>query len=132
MPALKQLINGIADRVDFTVSGVSSETLRLALEDRETIKNAALHVGYVSFDADWQIMGPPTWEWQGIADYLTTGRTEDQRTITLSVRSANQDRDVPALSWFTDADQRKRSPTDSFFDRVASLSAGSTRRFGPR
>lgn len=136
VPALKQLINGIADRVDFRVSGVSGETLRLALADRASVYGASLHVGTVSFDADWQITGPPVWDWRGIADVLTPdSKDTDQgreRTITLSVAAADTARANPRLAWFTDADQRRRSPTDKIFDRVAGINAGVTRRFGAR
>jgi hypothetical protein len=136
IPALKQLINGIADRVDFTVSGVTAETVRLALDDRQTIKGAVLRVGYILLDDDWQIIGKPVWEWKGAADILSIDRQSSdaggQRTITLSVAATDTDRANPQLAWFTDANQRRRSSTDAIFDRVAGISAGSTRRFGPK
>lgn len=136
VPSLKQLINGIAERVDFTVSGVTPETIRLALEDRDTIKGASLHVGYVEFDSDLQIANGPIWDWHGVADILSTDRQPaeigGQRTISLSVAASDTDRANPSLAWWTDADQRKRSPTDRAFDRVAGINAGSTRRFGPK
>lgn len=136
VPALKQLMNGVADRVEFQVSGVSAETVRLAIEDRDSIKGAALRIGYVQLDADWQVSGAPVWTWRGKADILTTDRQPSemggQRTITLSVASTDTDRANPTLAWFTDADQRRRSPTDAIFSRVANLQAGATRRFGAR
>jgi len=134
IPSLKQLINGIAERVDFSVSGVSAETLRLALDDRESIRGAAVRVGYVEFDEDWQIDGAPVWDWRGIADILTTesssGGDGRQRSITLSVAADDTLRSNPALAYFTDADQRKRSPDDAIFDHVSGISVGTTRRFG--
>jgi hypothetical protein len=136
VPELKQMMNGLADRVDFSISGVNAQTLRLALEDRDTIAGAALAVGHVTFDRNWQIEGSPVWTWRGVADVLSidsqsmdAGR---ERTITLSVASADTARSNPGLTWFTDADQRRRSPDDAIFDRVAGISAGLTRRFGPR
>ncbi len=136
VPSLKQLINGLADRVEFTVSGVTAETVRLAIDDRETVKGASLQIGFVLFDENWQLIGAPTWEWHGIADILTTDRqsTENggQRSITLSVAAADTRRANPLLAWFTDANQRLRSSTDTVFDRVAGITAGATRRFGPK
>ena len=136
VPELKQMMNGLADRVDFSVSGVSAQTLRLALEDRATVEGALLTVGHVTFDRDWQIEGSPVWTWRGTADVLTidsqatdAGR---ERTITLSVASADTARSNPSLTWFTDADQRRRSPTDAIFDRVAGINGGVTRRWGPK
>lgn len=136
VPALKQMMNGLADRVEFQVSGVTAETVRLAIDDRDSVQGADLRVGYVMLDADWQVTGKPVWTWRGKADILTTDRgpTErgGQRTISLSVASTDTDRSDPTLAWFTDADQRRRSPDDAIFSRVASLQAGSTRRFGAK
>lgn len=136
VPTLKQLINGIADRLEFRVSGVSAETMRLALEDRPTVYGASLHVGYVDSDVNWQVTGPPVWEWSGVADVLTPDSKPSDKgrdfTLSLSVASADTLRSNPQLAWFTDQDQRKRSPTDAIFDRVAGINAGATRRFGAR
>ncbi|TKD50226.1 hypothetical protein [Sphingomonas baiyangensis] len=136
VPALKQLINGAADRLDFVVSGVSAETIRLAGEDRDSVKGALVTIGYVEFDADWQIVGPASWDWRGIADTLATSNepTDNgrERQIILSVRSTDTRRSNPAPAYYTDADQRKRSPTDAIFSEVAGISVGVTRRFGPR
>lgn len=136
VPALKVLLNGLADRQDFSVSGVSPETVRLALEDRDTIRDAALHVGYVLFDREWQVLAGPVWEWRGVADTITITREDGEaggtRTISLSVRSDQADRSNPRLAWWTDADQRRRSAGDRFCSRVAGLNQGSSRRFGPR
>lgn len=136
LPALKALINGTAERVRFSLSGVSEETVRLATEDRATVRGAELRLGYVDFDQRWQLTGPIRWEWLGVADVITVesaasgrGRT---RTISLSVASADTLRSNPNFAFYTDADQRKRSPTDAFCNQVANISLGMTRRFGPR
>lgn len=135
IPTLKSLINGIADRIDISVSGVSPEALRLALEDRESVRNASAMFGWVEFDEDWALMGGVHWEWRGYADVLSVaskaGPNSRQRTISISIRSGDTSRSNPQPSFFTDADQRRRSPTDAFFDRVANMSSGVTRRFGP-
>jgi hypothetical protein len=36
------------------------------------------------------------------------------------------------MAFFTDADQKKRSSTDTIFDHVAAINAGTSRRFGPK
>ena len=136
LPALKALINGVAERVKFSVSGVSPDTLRLALEDRETVRNAELRLGFVDFDPQWQVQSV-TWEWLGIADVLVVDSASGEggkrtRTISLSVASADVLRSTPNLAFWTHADQQKRSPTDLFCNQVAGISAGKTRRFGPK
>jgi hypothetical protein len=55
VPALKALVNGAADRLDFVLEGVSGHTLRLAQEDAATVKDALVLIGEQSFDADWPI-----------------------------------------------------------------------------
>ncbi|MBB5709351.1 hypothetical protein [Sphingomonas xinjiangensis] len=135
IPALQALINGRAGRYTFGLSGVSAETMRLAMEDRATVEGAVLRIGYVDFDAAWQV-ARVVWEWLGIADVLTVdsspsaeGRT---RLIALSVASSDTRRSNPQLGFFTAADQNRRSPTDRFCDQVASISQRVTRRFGPK
>jgi hypothetical protein len=136
VPALQALINGIAQRVTVTLSGVNAETLRLAREDKETVKGAEVRIGHVEFDADWQLIGGATYEWLGIADALRVeGRyTEDGRvrSVTLMVGSADTMRSNPRFTYWTHASQRLRSADDDFCDHVAMINDGVTRRFGPR
>jgi hypothetical protein len=136
IPGLQALINGVADRVNFTLSGVSPETLRLAREDKASVKGAQTRIGHVVFDQDWQLTGPITWEWLGIADALRVeSRHSDDgrvRSIILMVGGADTSRSNPRFTFWTDASQRLRSPTDAFCDHVAMISQGVTRRFGPR
>lgn len=135
-PDFQQLINGIAERLEFEVSGVSAETIRLALEDAPSVKGARVHLGTVRFDDQWQQVGPVEWEAVFRADSLTVGSRGDGgervRTISLSVGTDDTGRSFAPLAFFTDADQRRRSSTDAIFDHVAGISGGTSRRFGPR
>lgn len=136
LPAVQQLINGTAERVQFIVSGVTAETLRLAMEDRDSVNGAQARIGSLVLDNDLQPVGSISWEWRGIADVIEVGSTIGQdgnrvRTITLSVASADTGRSRADLAYFTDADQRRRSPTDAIFSHVAGINAGTSRRFGP-
>lgn len=130
IPELEQVINGTASRLDITVSGVSAATLALAIEEAESVKGAKVHIGNVYFDADWQIDDV---EWIAVlrADFLTTARQGTTRSITLSISTDYTDRSRAPVSFWTDSDQRRRSPTDRFFDHIAGISAGTSRRFGP-
>lgn len=136
IPGLRALINGVAQRVTFTLSGVNAETLRLAREDKNSVKGAEVRIGHVQFDADWQLVGGVNYEWLGIADavrvesrYSDDGRV---RSIVLMVGSAETMRANPRFTYWTDASQRLRSADDAFCDQVAMISQGVTRRFGPR
>ncbi|GGO96580.1 hypothetical protein [Stakelama pacifica] len=136
VPALQAMINGVAQRPTFTVSGVTPETLRFANEDRGEIRGATLHVGAVTFDRDWQIEGAPEWEGRFTCDVLiTSGRATDtgrELTIQLPVSSGDTFRSNAQLAWWTDADQRKRSPTDAICNLVAQMNQGITRAWGPK
>jgi len=130
------LINGVAQRIDYKLSGVSAEMLALAKEDAPSVKNARVNIGTIQFDDQWQPLGPPVWEAEFRADSLTiqsdptdTGRA---RSITLSVGSDDTGRSRAPVAFWTDADQRRVSPTDAFFDHVAGINTGTTRRFAPQ
>jgi hypothetical protein len=136
IPALQHLINGSADRAEFTLSGVDEIAYRYAYEDRDTIRGATVRIGSMVLDDLGQIASPVDWEWEGRGDVIsvTSQGTEAGRTrsVTLSVGTATVSRSGARLQTFTDADQRQRSPDDAFFDRIAGISAGTSRRFGPR
>lgn len=133
-PDFQQLINGVAERLDIVVSGVSSEAIRLAREEAESAKGARVDIGVIAFDEDWQA-GAVSWIGRFRVDTLTVGSQPVQdgrtRTLTLSIASDDTNRSRAPLAFFTDAEQRRRSPTDAIFDQVASISAGTSRRFGP-
>lgn len=134
VPSIKQLVNGTADRLDFRLSGITADTLRLAREDAESVRNALTLIGEVSFDDAWQVASV-AWVWRGMADVLTVDSSDTaagrQRTIRLSVRSADTFRSNPQPAYYTDQDQRRRSPTDAIFSHVSLISIGAKRRFGP-
>lgn len=135
VPEFQQLINGVAERVEIQVSGVSAETVRLAVEDADIVKGAKAYIGRVTFDDDWQLVGTVTWESEWRCDVIQVG-SQDQngkrtRTISISIGSENTNRSFAPLAFFTDADQRKRSSDDAIFDHVAAIMQGTSRRFGP-
>lgn len=136
VPSLKVLMNGAADRQEIRVSGVDAEMLRLAQEDRSEVRDAQVLIGRVSFNEWWQVAGPIIWEWRGVADVLTVASSNAQngreRTITLSIRAGDTRRSNAMPAFFTDADQKRRSPDDDFFSHVAGISSGTSRRFGPK
>lgn len=133
-PDFQQLINGVAERLDFTVSGVTQETVKLAIEEAASVKGARIHLGTCRFDDDWQLIEV---EWETVlrADKITiSGQAQDggrTRTIGLSAGTDDTDRSRSPNAFWTDADQKRRSPTDLFFSHVAGISGGTSRRFGP-
>lgn len=134
-PDFDQGINYTAERIDIQLSGVSSNMVRLALEDAATVRNARVHFMTIRFDQDWQLVEV---EYEAVfrADKITVASQDNDgernRTITLSIGTEDTNRSRAPLSYFTDQDQRRRSPTDSIFTSVSGINQGTTRSFGPR
>jgi len=137
VPDYQTLINGTAERLEFRLSGVDPETVRLAREDAPSVKDARVDIGFLSFDEDYNQLGPVQWEATFRAKSLSVGRGvaeiggTAERTITLTVASGDTRRNRSPMAFFTDADQRRRSGTDAIFSNVAQINAGTSRRFGP-
>jgi hypothetical protein len=135
VPDLQMLLNGTAQRLDITISGVSPQALSLAQEDAASVDGALVHIGKVYFDDALQI---DSVEWLAVlfAGPLTvasepsaTGRS---RSISLSIGTDFTQRSKAPLGYFTDADQRRRAPDDRIFDHVAGITSGTARSYGPR
>lgn len=134
-PDIDGLINGTAQRMDITLSGLSPETAALAAEESLQVPGAAAYIGRLTFDENWQLSGPVVWEWTGEARKLSVtgeaGEGDRTRSITLTLASGDTTRSRAAAAFFTDADQRRNYPTDAFFSHVAGITAGTSRRWGP-
>jgi hypothetical protein len=122
VPALSQLINGVADRITFHASGVSPETLALTSAE-SNVKGASVAIGVAIFGASWQQLGAPKWLFRGRADYVALQQNSDasgvKRVIELSVGSLFTGRRRKGLSFMTDQDQQARHPGDRFCERTA-------------
>jgi len=138
IPDFQQLINGTAERLDFTLSGIDEETVRLAVEESAGVRGARVDVGRIDFDQYWQQIGSIEWEAVFEARSLTVSRPARQgnsvtRSITLTIVAGETTRSRAPAAYFTDADQRRRpgSGDDTIFANVSSINAGTSRRFGP-
>lgn len=127
LPALQQLINAKAERVEFRLSGVSQSAVSMATTEADDVKGIALNVGVGVFGADWQLVQEPTWVRRLIIDYLSTSTESTEagqvRTVSVSARSAFTGRRRPTLSFYTDAEQRQRSADDRFCERASLYSS---------
>jgi len=130
IPPLRQLIGGLAERLEFNLTAPTGEILALADDDVDDVRSARVNMGVIFFDSHWQMVADPAWLTDGTADVPSVNRTPNgqqiQRSASLSVGSAFTDRTQPALTYYTDADQRRRSPTDRFCERVAGYTGVST------
>lgn len=126
---IQQLLNGTADRIDLSVSGVAAATQKLATEEAAGVKGARVDVGVVVFDDTWQVRSV-TWAARYRADKLSITRQEASRNITLSMGSDDTGRSSPPQAYWTHADQQRRSPGDMIFDHVSGINGGTSRPFG--
>lgn len=136
IPAFRQLLNGVAERVEFTLSGVSGEVLAIASgDDAQQVKGRRADVGFMLFAADWSGLGPVHWTVRYIADFLAREQQvveSDQpivRTVTLSCGTRFTGRRRPSYSYFSDADQQARFPGDLFCSYAGDYAHGYNKQF---
>jgi len=136
LPQVNALVNGLAERVEFQLSGaaITGEVAAIASSEAADIRGAAVNVGFFIFGADLQQLSPTAWLWDGVADSLTVARQDGgdgtiQRTISLSVGSLMTGRQRPNLDYWSDAMQRRRSSDDEFCHLVKTYSQGSTKNW---
>jgi hypothetical protein len=130
IPELEQVINGTAQRISITVSGVSRETVALFADEADSLKGAPVHIGVARQDDDWQITDVE-WLDELRCDFPTATGSHDNRSISISIGSSDTDRSKAPSAFWTPAGQAKISPTDRFFDNVPGLTSGTSRKFGP-
>jgi len=124
IPALSQLVNGVASRIDLSLSGVDARIVALADADAAEVRSKVVSIGLQFFGGDWQPLGDTLWIWDGEADVIRSDTVSNPdftrtRTVTLSVGSTTTGRRRPRLNRFTRAQQRIRSSDDAFCDRTA-------------
>lgn len=126
VPNIKQLINGRAERVDFTISGVSGAVLKVASGgDPDQVKGKRVTTGFALMDADWRLLGSVHWTGNYTADYLALEQASSDdpaapivRSIRLSCGTLLTSRRRPSLSYFSHQDQVARFPGDRFCERT--------------
>ena len=127
-------INATAERLDIRISGVSSSILPIFLAEAASVKGAKVHFVRFYFDEHWQLEDVE-YDTVWCADKISIvsedndGRT---RTIILSIATEDTNRNRSPQAFFTDQDQRRRSPTDAIFSHVSQITQGLRRRFEAR
>ncbi len=140
LPELQAITNGVAQRLDFVLSGLTPQFQNLATAAADDVVNRRLDILTTVFDPDWQAIAPPRPIWRGVMDQVCGDTSEltidgDGRatsattTITLSAVTATARRRRTAMIRWTDAQQRAASarlnPTaatpDLFCNRVSMM-----------
>lgn len=133
-PALNQLINGLAERVEFNLSGVSAEVVRLADSEAEGVRSKDAAVGIAFLDTEFRAASGVRWFWHGRTDTpRITGQggagSSRARSVSLSVGTALTGRKRPPRNFFTGIDQRAFYPTDRFCDRASLYTFNTTAKW---
>jgi hypothetical protein len=133
LPLVGQLINGAAERLTFTLSGVDAQASALADAEAASVRFRAVRLGIMILGADLQPLSGVAWLWSGTADTPVIERENGPggavRTISLSVGSVFTGRRRPPLGYYTDPDQKRRSPTDRFCERVSLYAEDTVRQW---
>jgi hypothetical protein len=130
VPTLEVLVNGTADSVEFTISGIDPSTGQKMLESIPAVRGCAVHMGLTTLDQYYQPMSDIIPVWMGSASHLgeasqiVTGTQSPSLTLSLSVVSGEPTRSRPARSLWSSAHQKAISPTDKFCDQTARLARG--------
>lgn len=125
IPQLEILINGLADKVSFSIAGLDPTAVGLMLDTAPEVLGALVTVGIAPMDARWQPTTSIIGLWSGTADFLSeemkveTDPTKNRvQSLTLYTTTGDTSRSFPNLQTYTSPTQNALYPTDTFFDRV--------------
>lgn len=135
IPRVKQLLNGAAERVEFTMSGVDGAVLAMAASDAGVVKGKRVSLGVMWFSESFAPLGPIHWVADYVADFLAIEQQQASalapvtRLVKLSCGSRFTGRRRPALSYFSDQDQEARHPGDRIFALVGNYAHGFSKQW---
>lgn len=130
IPTLEVLVNGTADSVDFTLSGIDPVTASKTLDSLPAVRGAPVQLGITTLDQYYQPMSAILPVWHGTASH--TGEQSPARatgekatlTLALAVVSGEATRSRAARTFWSSAHQKAISPTDKFCDGTSRLARG--------
>jgi hypothetical protein len=126
LPPFKQLTSGAAERVTFSLSGVTGRVLQVASGgDAEQVRGKRCAVGFSVMAPDWSLLGPVHWCANYTADYLSINQdvvdaleSPIVRSVTLSCGTLLTGRKRPGFAYFSNQDQQARFSGDRFCERT--------------
>ena len=130
IPELEVLINGTADRVEFTLSGVDPDTVGPLDLPNAAVRGKPIHVAITALDDYYQPVVDPYPVYPGIASFVAessppvSGTQNPSVTLALSVGSGDTMRERASASLWSDAQQQAIYPGDKFCAGTARLARG--------
>lgn len=116
IPAMRQLVGGTAEALDFTFSGCPQ--IPQTWVDSKAANGCRIYIGEVDFTADLQQDGPAWIVWSGIIRSASADDDAATATITLRAETTCATRRRAGLRTWTHADHKHRHPGDNFCKRV--------------
>ncbi len=130
VPTLEVLVNGTADSVEFTLSGIDPTTATKTIDSLPLVRGASVHMGITTLDQYFQPMSDIIPIWTGTASHVgeqspavASGQSVTL-TLSLAVVAGEATRSRPARTLWSSAHQKAISPTDKFCDETARLARG--------
>jgi hypothetical protein len=126
VPDLEVLINGLADRVDIFLPGVSVEAANRVAAGAPSVQGLAVNIGVATLDDRYQPLTSIIPVWYGLADLWSMAQTASAdpaspptRTLALSVGAGRTGRARARRAAYTPAQQKLLFPTDEFCEFVS-------------
>lgn len=130
VPDFDVLMNGTADRIEITMSGVDPAQLAVYDVDDWDVRGEPVHIGVTALDQDFQPLSDIIPLWEGIASFVdeqsspATGTDGFSVTLSLSVGTGLVTRSYPSASLWSDAQQQALFPGDRGCENTARLARG--------
>jgi len=120
VPAFSHLFDGSAERLEFSIAGMPtsalSEIAANLMAAQQQIQGKPVYVGWAAMDYGWGLFEPIHWEWSGFADLIHVRHAGAAdafapHTVTLALSCGDwmTGRRRAGLSYYTDADQKRRA-----------------------
>ena len=123
VPNFQRLVNAVAQRTTYTLSGATDKMADYVEDHRAEIHDAIVRFGLVVLGDNYGQVGPVRWLRRARCDMIAVSNNVSggirTRIIELSVGTLATGRKVPNSGTFTNADQQQRSPGDRFCERTS-------------
>jgi hypothetical protein len=132
LPEVDHLINGQAQGLTLSLSGVDVATVRTFVGERAEVVGAPAAFGWGVLDEQYRPAGPIRWPLRGRlfqprVRRARSGEAAETRVLAATLMVGAYARRRGLHAYFTKADQRRAHPTDAGCDRVGLYSVETTR-----
>ncbi|HVI27628.1 hypothetical protein [Hansschlegelia sp.] len=134
LPALKQVINGLSDSVEFGLPGISGAIAQMFDLEADLAEGAEFCVGKVFYDEALQLIGAARWVWIGQGGVFGLNRSggamrdgmlsDASYAVSLEVGTEQIIRAGAQLQSWSDAQIRQLHPDDAIGERTSLLTQG--------